>query len=437
MLNITSINEDGLICHRNYNIKTCKFYNIDGSDININIDFGDHHTTPPSGGPEPLPEEEWKRLSYNRSSSEKYHDVSLLKIQMGLSCNYRCGYCIQGGCGTTDITKNDDVDRFIDNFDSWCTTRKDQNIHIQLWGGEPLLYPYALRRLIGYFKSRFDKSSISVVSNGSLFNKDFADFFLTNNIEYVVSHDGPTQLLGRTGDPLSGDSESLKWIKYYANNESRKGRGMAFNSVITKNNLDIKSVITYIKGIVGDNAKVNFEGIVTVEDINKFDDTSLFTEKDYFILRENILSLLRDGTLKDVGPFNMKFGSIISSWFSKDFSIGSDSFQKCAMDNPYTMAVDLKGNVLKCHSNPETIGRTSNIDSIDLYKNITRWTQRPGCNECLVLSLCRGACMIVDDKSWGYTCSNEFNFNMAIFEAAFEYIFRERILQIDYNIGEL
>lgn len=39
--------------------------------------------------------------------------------------------------------------------------------------------------------------------------------------------------------------------------------------------------------------------------------------------------------------------------------------------------------------------------------------------------------MLVDDLSWEYTCDNEFNFNLAVFEAAFEYIFKERIIQID------
>jgi uncharacterized protein len=349
---------------------------------------------------------------------------------MGLTCNYNCSYCIQGQFATKGIISNDDVDKFIDNFDTWCKSKKDQPIQIQLWGGEPLLYWDCVERLVLFFKTRFDNPVISVVTNGSLITKEIADFFITHEIEVAVSHDGPTNLNNRTTDPLAEGSDSLKWIKYINDYESRD-KGVGFNAVITKDNPDIVSVVEYIKGIMGDKCSVGFEGIVTVETEDIFVDCMEYTPHDYLVLRENIIRGLADGSLAGIAPFQQKFDGLLFDLFNTDSDVVSGSFQKCGMDNPYTLGLNLYGDVLKCHSTTDKIGHVDDLENVDLYSGVTRWEERDCCMECPVLSLCKGACMLVDEKSWKYTCNNEFNFNMAIFEAVFQYVFKEKIVRID------
>jgi len=441
MIKITSINENNNIVHREYDNMSTNFYQegrLVELDLNIQQPSGSHEcgdtercgdTADRDNHPQ-FSKEDIERMSNRSSATHKASNPTTLKIQMGLTCNFNCAYCIQGQFGSRGIISNDDVDKWIDNFDTWCTSKKDNPMGIQLWGGEPLLYMDCIKRLVIFLHERFTNSRISVVSNGSLLTKDIADFFIENYVEFVVSHDGPTNLKNRTLDPLAEGSESLKWIKYLNDHKSRQA-GVIFNAVITKDNHDIQSIIDHIKGIMGDRASVNFEGIVTVEDRDIFSDDMLYTDKDYLELRENIIKMYASGSLQGVAPFQQKFDGLLFNWFHPDRVIEPGSFQKCGMDNPYTLGLNLHGDVLKCHSTTEVIGNVDNLDIVDLYSGVTRWEQRDECKECIVLSLCKGACMLVDEKSWAYTCNNEFNFNMAVFESVFEYVFKERIVRID------
>jgi len=433
MLKIKSIDQSGIVHTRDYDNNKCKFYH-DGKIVVLDTLF-----MPPEEEQKENPDvdrvttkEERERNNNLISRPYKSGEVAFLRLQLGMSCNFHCSYCIQHSYGAdTHASTIEDTKRFIENFDSWCTVRKeDQFIHIQFWGGEPLLYMEKLRLLIPFFKGRFDRISMTMVTNGSLLTEELVDFFIEYDVVVVVSHDGPTNNINRTLDPLAKDSESLKWIRHY---HEKSKSGVGFNSVITKTNPDIGSVISHIKGAVGGDkpVSVGFEGIVVVEDDSHFDDSSLYTDLDYLTLRENIRNLMAAGTLKDVSPFNGKFQTLLNSWFSPDHMICKFGLQKCGMDSPYSLAVTLKGDVLLCHSTNTKIGTVDDLAAIDIHSVVTRWPDKPECNECIVLNLCRGACMAISGSAWFHTCNNEFNFNLAVFEACFEYVFKERIVMID------
>jgi serine O-acetyltransferase len=62
-----------------------------------------------------------------------------LKIQMGLACNMGCSYCLQTP-HTEEKSSVADVADFLESLDSWWTPIADENLTIELWGGEPFLY---------------------------------------------------------------------------------------------------------------------------------------------------------------------------------------------------------------------------------------------------------------------------------------------------------
>ncbi len=53
----------------------------------------------------------------------------ILKIQLGLGCNYSCSYCSQGG-QVEDKTSRADAQEFLDRLDSWLT---DPPHKIEFW----------------------------------------------------------------------------------------------------------------------------------------------------------------------------------------------------------------------------------------------------------------------------------------------------------------
>ena len=70
----------------------------------------------------------------------------ILKIQLGLSCNYACSYCSQAfQIADATVSKLADVEHFLAQLDGWITDAPEK---IELWGGEPFLYWAKIKRLV-------------------------------------------------------------------------------------------------------------------------------------------------------------------------------------------------------------------------------------------------------------------------------------------------
>ena len=97
--------------------------------------------------------------------------------------------------------------------------------------------------------------------------------------------------------------------------------------------------------------------------------------------------------------------------------------QKCGMDDPSNIAVDLNGNVTTCQnvtansSNPAGInhklGDMSDIENIDIVTG-THWSDREECPKCPVLHLCQGSCLFLSPGSteWELSCDNSYSDNV-------------------------
>jgi uncharacterized protein len=95
--------------------------------------------------------------------------------------------------------------------------------------------------------------------------------------------------------------------------------------------------------------------------------------------------------------------------------------QKCGMDSPDAIAVDLRGNVMTCQNTDakgaHKIGHVADFDAIAL-DTATHFAFRPECMACPVVQLCKGSCMFLEGDFFAQSCANEFAFNMGIMMAA-------------------
>lgn len=462
MITIVSIDENGKVYERLYDNRTAKFYTVDKKPIIIQFKHVDKHSDDCDNNIKydfkslTEKEEYFKNSSSNDkeeikydfssieerdayyarlnnrsvSSTNKVNNPRILKIQLGLSCNYSCSYCKQAvHVENAEKSNMHDVDEFIKNFDTWCTVKKNEDVRIELWGGEPLVYFAKIKRLVPFLRNRFNKARISILSNGSLLNEEICNFILDNFISFAISHDGIDQLTNRTGDPLKENSESLKWIKHYVTVSKNP---LYVNMVLSKQNIDPKKNVDYIKSILGNNVLVGYEGIVVVEDEDQFDNTTMFTEEDYFDLRAKLRDDIVSGDIRNIQPFNSKFEHLLNSWANEKYLISDTDTQKCGHDSEYILAVNLKGDVLVCHSSSDIIGNVNKMDEVNLLSTggVTLWQDREHCSKCIVLNMCRGACMNMSGNARTHTCNNEFHFNLSVFEAAYIYMFGEKIINI-------
>jgi uncharacterized protein len=169
---------------------------------------------------------------------------------------------------------------------------------------------------------------------------------------------------------------------------------------------------------------VNKEGVVHAHDV-----AQRLTADELSTLTLNLFSQTVSGMLSDVAMVSLKLHNFFSS-----IAYGAPAQrmgQKCQMDSPDYLAVDLKGNVLTCQTvgadSWHRIGHLSNLDAVRL-NTAWHWSLRDNCQNCPVLHLCYGGCMFMDGAEFDATCRNEYAYNKGIFMAAL-YFLTGKVLQ--------
>jgi uncharacterized protein len=334
----------------------------------------------------------------------------ILKIQLGLSCNYACSYCSQAfQIADATASRLADVEHFLIQLDGWITDAPEK---IELWGGEPFLYWAKIKRLVPALAGRFPTAAFSIITNGSLLDREKLDFIAAHDIAITISHDGPGQHL-RGPDPFD-DPDKRRWIEAFL--AERPGR-TGFNAVLTRENHDLKALKAWFAEKVGPDIVVGLEGVVNVYDAATAIGTGRFEPAELNSLTWSIFeALVEDPNAFGLGERINEFYASIQHRRPID-ALG----QKCGMDSPDAIAVDLRGNVMTCQNTGakgvHKIGHVADFDAIAL-DTATHFAFRAECMSCPVVQLCKGSCMFLEGEFFKQSCANEFAFNMGIMMAA-------------------
>jgi uncharacterized protein len=334
----------------------------------------------------------------------------ILKIQLGLSCNYACSYCSQAfQIADATVSKLADVEHFLIQLDGWIADAPEK---IELWGGEPFLYWAKIKQLIPALAERFPKAAFSIITNGSLLDREKLDFIAAHDIAITISHDGPGQQL-RGPDPLD-DPEKRRWIEALL---AERPDWTGFNAVLTREYHDLRALKAWFAERVGPDIFVGLEGVVNVYDAATANGTGRFEPAELNSLTWSIFEAL----VEDPNAFSL--GERINEFYAPIQrrrpieALG----QKCGMDSPNAIAVDLRGNVMTCQNTgangAHKIGHVADFDAIAL-DTATHFAFRPECMSCPVVQLCKGSCMFLEGEFFKQSCANEFAFNMGILMAA-------------------
>lgn len=338
----------------------------------------------------------------------KFNNIKFLKILLGFDCNYNCSYCKQASYrkkqGETFSQK--DVDIFLELLQENISSCPEK---IEFWGGEPLLYWETIKYLTPKIFELYPETRLSIITNGALLTEEILDWVIDNNVSVVISHDGPGQYL-RGPDPIENE-EILKIWKLFIEARSQDGN-LSFNAVITPENNDIKKIIEWFIDRLGNEVLVNFEGIVNIDDN---DHISKFSEDQYNQMKKSIYDIIVNGNLQSVPVISERFRDFYTSLL---MNIDSNYLgQKCGMDRPDSLAVDLFGNVMTCHNvgaiGKHKIGHISDLKQVKLNTGY-HWSYREKCKDCLVLHICKGSCMYLTGDDFEETCQNEFHYALPI-----------------------
>lgn len=358
-----------------------------------------------------------------------------VKIQLGLSCNFECEYCNQRFVPHADETTNpSDVLPFVENMSNWFDGGDDGlglNRSFEFWGGEPLVYWKTLKPLAEAIHKKYPNAHKSIITNGSLLDKEKVDWFDSLNFSISVSHDGPGQWV-RGPDPLT-DQTSKDGILYAYKTLASKGK-MSFNSMINNKNISRRDIQLFFENFITKNLGNNYLDFLVIGEgtfIDAYDSgglSSSLKDVDEEVKFRNIsYNELRENSVTRFMTINQKVANFIS-----DVEQGSRKetlTQKCGMDLQENLAIDMKGNVLTCQNvstnstNPSGvshhIGHVNDLDNVEV-KTGTHWSDREECPKCPVLHICKGACFFLTGPLWEASCDNAFSDNVVMFATAIE-----------------
>lgn len=142
-----------------------------------------------------------------------YSSFSILMHLEHEFCNACCSYCCCHPLDTGfDIYKDgykSDYPKMIEKIKSTTQIYKEGNqMHFDLWGGEPLYNLTALKELVTVLRKEWPDCSLTVSTNGLLIgSKSIVDWIIENHIDIQLSHDGWGQWIRtKEFDPLENEN---------------------------------------------------------------------------------------------------------------------------------------------------------------------------------------------------------------------------------------
>ena len=343
-----------------------------------------------------------------------------LKISLGLSCNYECSYCSQRFVPHADSTNPKDVDKFVNELDAWVTTPPER---IEFWGGEPLVYWKTLKPLAEMLRNKYPNATFIMITNGSLLDIEKNKWLDHMGFHIGMSHDGPGYHV-RGLDPLENEEQRNAIMDLYGRLKP-KGR-MSINAVLHKDNQSRKDIQDFLIKAFGDNVNIGEGSYIDPYDQGGME-SSLLSPAEQIGYRQQAISNIRNNSVNNFNILHQKIHDFIES--IRTARPANAVGQKCGMDKPDNIAVDLNGNVVTCQNvsavsvapNMEShkIGHISDMESVKL-KTSTHWSKRKDCPDCPVLQLCKGSCMFLEGGLWDAGCNNSFSDNIPFFAAAIE-----------------
>jgi uncharacterized protein len=369
----------------------------------------------------------------------KHDSPRVLKIQMGLSCNYSCDYCLQKYVPHADEAGARLVPGFIEAIK---THLKGEPENIQLWGGEPLVYIRTLKPLVAELKRLYLNAKFTMITNGSLLTRGINDWIMDNNIGVSMSHDGPGQKY-RGPDPFD-DPEKADAILDLYRRKKAAGDPMSVGAMIHAQNPDRAAVAAWLREKFHD-AEINIgEGSV----IQVYDEgakqNSPKARSDHLQLRETSFRNIRHRADRNFSVSGLRMHEWLDTMQHGRILDGLG--MSCGMDEADTLTVDLMGNVLTCqntsaasrapNAEPHRAGSIKNLHAVEV-KTSVHFMNRDRCHGCPVVQSCRGGCMFLTGDLFDASCDNAFTDHVPYFAAAVEALTGYVPVYIEDDAGRL
>ena len=367
----------------------------------------------------------WRPAPVTNPSSPETHgkktkSVKILKITMGLKCNFACSYCNQAHQPHDPVGGPEDAEELVNKIRNNFNISKYDKVRIEFWGGEPMVYWKTLKPLAERIRDFFPNASFNMVTNGSLLDKEKVKWLNDLAFSIGISHDGPLHAQNRGPDPL--DDPQMREGIVTALKVMGQNR-VGFNAVLTRENVSLVAVRDFIWEKLKPEIEQGQIHVTTEELMLPYDESGMQHSLRTTDEQKEILHALFWETIKGENHFSMTIHTKLKSFF-EGIAQGRPANtigQKCGMDRDDNIAIDMKGNVTTCQNTSSltkhNLGNIEDFDNIRLHTSY-HWSTRPECPNCPVVQLCQGACLFLENQYWEQACDNLFWYNNAMLAAS-------------------
>lgn len=328
-----------------------------------------------------------------------------LQLIMSHACNFRCSYCYERDLSTkTGFSKAvahtnmsfDIARKSIAESISIIKENDHSNLHIEFFGGEPLLNWNTIKEVLSYFENGEAFGIIinySITTNGSLINQEIAALFRKYDVTITISFDSldNEQRVYANGKPSNADViENIRQLR-------NAGNYVTINATLSKETLDSFDGVSLIDFAIDNN--IQMIGLILDLDIEAY---NLPAYKKVII----------DKIIDSYIYAQKKQFPVVGYWYQIFSQITGE--QDIAMLSGYKtcpatgckLSIEPDGRIFVCKGPGNCLGNLENmrqaLASVH-YLNYTNslYKENDTCRGCDIEGFCSGVCMGSLEKKYG------------------------------------
>ncbi len=325
--------------------------------------------------------------------------IKTVFIVLGHACNNQCVYCMQHAIITKQV--NTDINPDILDFLVEINDNQETSLHLQFFGGEPLIYFEAIEKIVKELEKRNKKFNYSVISNGKALTDKMVRFFNLYDFQFSLSWDGYNTSFTRTCDVLNDPILRKRFLKLKRFSITGVASAYSYPRDFIEACIPFSNEYSAIHG---NNVYLNMDQLfdMGIRDRSLFDFDCDKIANQMKAMTENYLGIKKDPTL-DNCLYDVYIGSLIDiiNYRSGDGILQEGTNYPYCGNGYSTLNLDLQGNLYACHNTEIKVG-TIYSDYFDYLDKILSFdstrSNKETCMKCPAYAICYGGCPMMTPK---------------------------------------
>lgn len=330
-------------------------------------------------------------------------NVHTVFIMQGNSCNMNCAYCLQHPLVHEPLSK--DINPEIYDFLAQLAEENESGrIHLQFYGGEPLIYFPVMKKIIEETRKRKISCTYSTISNGRALTDEMVDFLNDHEIPVTISWDGYHTKDTRRFDIFADETLKARILKLDRLGLSGVISSKAYPLEILE---AFQNISDAYEAIHGYKVRVNLDEIFDTGIRNRWllDVDYSRVSHDMHRLAMLYLSFRISGKSNPADYTKIAYMDGFFQQLRNFYAAGNGNW------NAYTAAcgnglsvlnMDLEGNLYPCHNTSKSIGNMHTPFFIYLQRLLAgdaTMMRRGKCLTCPAIACCKGGCKLVSERA--------------------------------------